>query len=268
MARIDDRPAASSYLKTQEFSSEKPLTPAQLNAWYARADQVAGDAAKHVAEIKASREAPEVSAPSVQAKPQRILDASAMEIRQAYCVSPDTSHFVSALDVKGIRLAVVDAGEAGRNGSYRNGEIVAVISSGEVYQLDEHLTGRNSAETERFLASLDRHALSSVEATQEQINLETLRHIELSQVGALPDRPEPPPLNKDRWRGNAPATPSANQTPPQTPSSLGANQKPDWRRSLTDPAYRRQSVQRDDEGNAQEKLRESPGGRRRGRDRY
>jgi hypothetical protein len=190
-----------------------------------------------------------------------------MDIRQAYRASRDASQFVSALDVRGIRLAVVGAGEAERNASYRNGEIVAVTNSGKVYQLDEYVTGRNSAVTERFLASLDRHALSSVEATQEHINLETRRHIELSQVGALPDRLGPPPLNKDRWRGNYPTTPTAKETPAQTPGSPGVKQRPDWRRSLTDPAYRRQSVQRDDEERAQEKVRESQGERRRGRDR-
>jgi Ti-type conjugative transfer relaxase TraA len=268
MARIDDRRAASSYLNAQEFSGEKPLTPAQLYAWYARVDQVANHAAEHVAEIKAPRAALEFPAAPVQATADRTLDASTADIRRAYRASRDASQFVAALDAQGIRLAVVAAGEAERNGSYRDGEIVAVTSSGQVYQLDERVTGRSSAEVERYLASLDRRALSSVEATQEQINLEALRHMELSRVGALPDCLGMPLQNKKHWRGNAQATPSPNQKVPETPGGLGVNQKPDWRRSLTDPAYRRQSMQRDDEERAPEKVRESPGGRRRGRDRY
>jgi len=132
MARIDDRRAASSYLTTQEFSSEKPLSPAQLNAWYARADQVTNRVAERVVEIKPPRAELEFPAATVQAKPDRVLDESAMEIRRAYRASQNARHFVSALDVRGIRLAVVGAGEAEHNSSYRNGEIVAVTSSGQV----------------------------------------------------------------------------------------------------------------------------------------
>ncbi len=264
MARMDDRRAASSYLTTPEFSSEKPLTPAQLNAWYARADHVANQAAERVAEIKASRGDPEVSASPVQARPEHILDEPGTDIRRAHRESRDANHFMAVLDTEGIRLAFVSAGEAEHNSSYRNGEIVAVTRSGQIYRLHDCLGGVNITEVERLLEPLDRRELSSIEATQQQINLETMRHIELCQAGALPDRLGALPHPETQPRAITPAT----QTLPETPSSLSVNQKPDWRRWLTDPAYRRQSVQREDEGRAQEKVRETPGGRRRGRDRY
>ena len=267
MARIDDRRAASSYLKTQEFSDEKPLTPAQLNTWYARADHVANHAGENVVESKAPQVGPEVPVQPVQKKSNRILDAATLEIRRAYGASRDASHFVSVLEAQGIRLAFVCAGEAERNASYRNGEIVAVTGSGQVHKLDERVTGRSSAELESFLYPLDRHALSSVEATQEQIHLETLRHLELSQIGALPDRLATPQRNKTDWRGKASVTSNERQASPQPSDVLGGKQKPDWRRSLTDPAFRRQSMQRDNEESAHAKERESPGRVRRGRDR-
>jgi hypothetical protein len=267
MARIDDRRAASVYLKKQEFSHEKPLTPAELNTWYARADLVANHIGEHVQENKVPHVRPEVPAQPVQTKSDRIHDAAILEIRRAYRASRDASHLVSVLEARGIRLAFVCAGEAERDSSYRNGEIVAVTGSGQVHKLDEHVTGRSSAEVERFLDPLDRHVLSSVETTQEQIHLETLRHLELSQIGALPDRPAPPQPNKTDWRANLSVSSSETKVLPRRSDGLGANQKPDWRRSLTDPAFRRQSMQRNDEEGAHQKGRETSGRLRRGRDR-
>ncbi len=125
-------------------------------------------------------------------------------------------------------------------GLHRAGEIVAINQSGQVYKLNEQTVGVSHAEVEKFAAETDAHSLDGIEATQEQIHLETLRHIELSRVGLLPE-------------------PDAKKAE--------AEKLPDWERLLTDSAYRREVEQRNRERRAQEKTREHTAGRSRERDR-
>ena len=53
MSRLDDHRAASHFF-AQEFGNEKPLTPTELNAWYASADYAAHHSAEHAATFEYS----------------------------------------------------------------------------------------------------------------------------------------------------------------------------------------------------------------------
>jgi hypothetical protein len=190
-----------------------------------------GDFAKAGKQSTAGRAIePEIPAPQAKREPE--LSESAAAIGRAYRTSSNADDFTAALDRDGIRLAAVTAAEA-KGGTYREGQIVAITSNGEVCPLNEHTTGSRPAEVDKYLAAVDRQELSGIEETQKQIDIETRLHIQLSQVGALP-RPEDKDLQHD------------------------AAQPVSWKQMLKDRASRDEIEQRHQE-RQQAKAREDPG---------
>ena len=206
--------ARAQVVERRQPVAENTVTHANELAWK--------DAVREAAEEKLARRlsAPE-SAGSIERTPEP--DQSTVEIRDAYRASGYASQFSAALARNGIHLAVVTLAEAKHETRYRAGEIVAVDQSGQVYQLDERMTGVKSAETRKFLASLDHCELRGIEATQEQIYFEARLHVALSQVGALPVC--------------EPETGRPASAPP--PAKSPEDERPDADRMLIDIEYRR-----------------------------
>jgi hypothetical protein len=177
-------------------------------------------------------------APGPAPESVRELDEAEVEIRNIFRATP-VPEIAAALERSGIRLATVMPSEA-EQGRYRAGETVVVDQTGQVYKLDEQTVGIPHAEVEKFVAATHADGMSGIEATREQIHLETMRHIALSRVGLLP----------------APAR-----------KEVTAEKLPDWELMLTDPAYRREVERQNRERRAQEKGCERPAGRSRERDR-
>jgi hypothetical protein len=113
------------------------------------------------------------------------LKGAAADIWKAYQNSPDARAFVETLDKEhGIVLASVSKDEADRSfrqasfareignfaPSYREGEIVAVTESAQVYKLNKRTTGDDRENVETFLAKLDRKQLPSIEGAKELVH--------------------------------------------------------------------------------------------------
>ena len=227
----------------RELVAEMTITPGE--------DAAAKDGMAKAARENTIRKTPEPQS-AILAQPEREGDRTAAEIGIAFRSSRNASEFTAAIGHSGIRLAVVTAAEAKQQDTYRVGEFVAVNQSGQVYRLEESAVGLSPVETRVFLASLDHRELCGIEATQEQIYLEALLHIELSQIGGLSARKADAPAER-------PEPPALRELP---------KDRPEWERMLFDRGYRRRIEQRDLERREQERIREDSNRRSRERDRF
>ena len=139
-------------------------------------------------------------------EPPENFEGPARHIWTAWHHSDNARAFTAALGEHGISLAAVTKDEAERSHRqaefakavgnfaprYREGEIVAISSKGDVYKLTERTTGEKSANIEKFLAKLDQSQLKGIEATRQAIqDRGELRDVErqffrdLSGIGLL-----------------------------------------------------------------------------------
>ena len=160
---------------------------------------------KAPAGIEATRE--DINRQKAPAKPERELNDKAADIRLAYSLSDSAASFAAAIEERGMRLAIVNPAEAERSKAdhaaaeehgryspeYRAGEIVAVTGLGHVYRLDEHTTGDQRGEIEKFLGQLDRSQFDGLELTQQARMNEGHAFMELSSVGLLTNEPDTAP---------------------------------------------------------------------------
>jgi hypothetical protein len=119
----------------------------------------------------------------------------------------DPNVFAEALEQSGILLASTTKEEAEKShrlGSfskeighfspiYREGEIVAVGPSARVYRLNDHTTGQDRPEIERFLKNLDRTRLQGIEATKENMHGRAEQREAFAQLQALINPVQPLP---------------------------------------------------------------------------
>ena len=208
-----------------------------------------GDFAKVAKENTATGLAaePEIPAPALTAKREPELAESAAEIGKVYRLSRNAAGFVTALDREGVRLAVVTAAEAKQNGEFREGQIVAVTSNGEVCPINQHTTGDTQAGVDKLLAAVDRRELSGIEETQRQIDIETRLHIQLTQVGVL----------QQSESTVAESVPSQDDSPP----------RPKWKWMLRNRAYCNEVEQQRQQEQRQARTKDDPGRQRPGRER-
>jgi len=160
---------------------------------------IAAERNERAAEATAAPRQVQPPAPVITPKPERELNETSAQIRLAYALSDSAAGFSAALEERGIRLAVVNRSEAEQSKTdnatakeqgryapeYRAGEIVAVTGLGHVYRLNEHTTGDDRGQIEKFLGTLDRRQLDCVELTQQAQMTEAHVFSQLSRVNSL-----------------------------------------------------------------------------------
>ena len=137
--------------------------------------------------------------PEPEPPPPDNLRGTAAHIWTAWHHSDTAKAFAAAINEQGIDLAVVTKQEAARSHMdaqfakavgnsatrYREGEIVAVSASGDVYRLNERTTGEGRFQVEKFLARLDRSNLQGIEATKQMMHDRAEQREAATQVFSL-----------------------------------------------------------------------------------